>query len=84
MYTFFVFVNNYLPRIFSFFSLYVVTNGGLKQNGSTSKSMIQIHEDPTKIEFHRLALVALPLDEKLTSTVKRTINRHTNGTDKGM
>ena len=46
--------------------------------------MIQIHEDPTKIEFHRLALVALPLDEKLTSTVKRTINRHTNGTDKGM
>ena len=46
--------------------------------------MIQIHEDPTKIEFHRLALVALPLDEKLTSSVKRTINRHTNGTDKGM
>ena len=61
----------------------LVTNGGLKQNGS-SKSMIQIHEDPTKVEFHRLALVALPLDEKLTSSVKRTINRHTNGTDKGM
>ena len=66
--------------IFSFFSLHVVTNGGLKQNGSTSKSMIQIHEDPTKIEFHRLALVALPLDEKST-TVKRT-NRY-NGNDKG-
>ena len=44
--------------------------------------MIQIHEDPTKVEFHRLALVALPLDEKSTSTVKRATNRH-NGTDKG-
>ena len=62
-----------------FFFLLLVTNGGLKQNGS-SKSMIQIHEDPTKVEFHRLALVALPLDEKST-TVKRT-NRY-NGNDKG-
>ena len=46
---------------------------GLKQNG-TSKSILQIQEDQSKMEFHRLAVVALPLEEKSTPQIKREQN----------